>query len=369
MGYLVAGIMVCLGIFLKRSRIVTCMYGLYLWVLIALNTFTADLEAYREMYLCCFEPRYALHEPGYMAICKICLCMGLSYIQFRMVVAIIIIVLLIRGLRYFTENINYALSLYLIFPFVGMVSGLRNAVGIAILIYGAHFLFQNDRNAIIKYLLCVCVAVLFHYNSVFYFCFLLLKCRRLKIIETMAGVLTGIVAVGFLMKTGILYRIVALFTQSEKVLNWFRNGSLYVSVLYILSFLCFVLLLWLLYRARMIVSLRERAGEEMNRLQSRDTVLGVSKIVCVSLLAFSGALIQNVVFLRYVLVPLPICYAVFSYAFAERLADSPEIQRECMLVRFLLPIVLVGAALFVYGYWIGGDSLHIYQNNLLFSWI
>ena len=368
MGYLVAALMVLLGLFRKKSKLLTYLYGVYFWALIALNTFTADYGTYKEMYLCCFEPRYAFHEPGYMTICRICLRLGLSYIQFRMVISAIIVILIIKGLRYYTESINYALAIYLMFPFVGLVSGLRNATSTAILIYAFHFLFQDGTKALKKYILSVAVAMLFHYCAVFYFVFIFVRYRRIKIIETMACVIVSIFAIIELAKEGVLYRIINLFTNSEKVLNWFVL-ALHISPIYILTFIWFIILLWMLYRARMIMSLRQRAGIEINKFQKSNDILKVAKMVTLSLLAYSGAIFRGVVFLRLLLSQLPICYAIIGSVFVAKSSDLPEIQKECRLVEFLFPIWVVCVALFVFGYWIGGSFLQVYQNNLLFSWM
>lgn len=368
MGYLVAALMVLLGLFRKKSKLITYLYGVYFWALIALNTYTADYGAYQEMYLCCFEPRYASHELGYMTLCRICLRLGLSYTQFRMVISSIIVILIIKGLRYYTENINYALSLYLIFPFVGLASGLRNATSTAILIYAFHFLFQDGNKAIVKYILSVAVAMLFHYNAVFYFIFVLVRYRRIKIIETMICVVVAIAWIITLANMGILYKLINIITNREKILNWFRSMP-YVSPLYILTFMCFIMLLWMLYRARMIMSLRQKAGINIKKMQTRNDILKVAKMVSLSLLAYSGAVFRSVTFLRLVLTPIPICYAIIGSVFVVKSSDSPEIQKECRLVEFLFPIWVVCVALFVFGYWIGGNFLQVYQNNLLFSWM
>lgn len=369
MGYIVAALMVLLGVFRKKSKFVTYLYSAYMWALIALNTYTADMEAYKEMYLCCFEPRYSGHEIGYMTICRICLSIGLSYTQFRMIIAAIIVVFVISGLKYYTSNINYALSLFLLFPFAGNVSGLRNGVGMALFIYASHFLLQDDRKSTFRYVLLISIAMLFHYNSVFYFIFLFVKYKRIKTLEMMVGIVAAIAAVILFAQIGVLYNVVSIFTNSEKVLDWFRTGKPYMSPLYILTFLCFIVWLWLFYRARMIASLREKTGGDSGGKQTRDSVLRVAKIVALSLLSFSGAIFRSVVFLRYVLVPLPICYAVFSDVFIAKSIDSLGIQNECRMIRFILPVCVLCVALFVYGYWIGGNTLQVYQNNLLFSWM
>lgn len=365
-GYFAAIIVIGLGLKYKKSKIITRLMCFYSWALIGLNTYTADFASYEEMYVCSFEPRYSGHEPAYMALCKLCLSIGMSYRIFRMVVAAVIVFLTYKGLSYYTKRINYALALYLIFPFVGSASGLRNSFSVAIMLVVSRYLFDKRKKAAIKYILGVLVAMSFHYSSVFYFTFLIVRHNRAKNLTLIAEVLTGIIGFLVVSGTGFMYQIVSIFTTRTKILSWFHY-SLYISKLYYVVFILFFGLLFLLYRAKCISFHREAIGIKTEGTIKSTDISIVSKIITVSLIAFAGAISYGVVFLRLITTMIPIGYAVCSNVFITYAKERCDIQKECTYFRVLIPIICFCVALFVYGYWIGGDFFGIYKNNLLFQ--
>lgn len=366
MGYMIVAFVILLGLYFKKSRIVTNVMSIYYWALVALNTYTPDYEAYKEMYLCCFEPRYIGHEIGYMTLCRICLTLGLSYVQFRMVIALIISVFTIKGLRFYTNQINYALALYLIFPFPGYVSGLRSAVSTSIIIYCSRFVFMDGMEACIKYIIGIGIAMLFHYSAVFCLVFLFAKFKRIKTIEIMICVIVSIIGFCFLGKTGVLYDIVCIFLKYEKVLQWFK-GDAKISVLYVIVLFMYIVFLCVLFRARMIVYSRAQKGFVDKNGLSRDRILGISKLLALSLIAFSGLIFGGLPFLRLIILPIPIGYVVLAAAFSPCYVDSIQTRKECVLWNIMIPLSILVVALFIYGYWISASMLQVYQNNFLFS--
>lgn len=394
-GYIAALAMIILGIRFQSSKFITFLFGVYYWIIIGLNTVSADYEAYREMYEYCFAPRYASHEIGYMAISKFFYTLGFSYETFRMIIGLAIVVILISGILKFTSRPNYVLSLIIIFPLVSLVSGLRNSLSVAIIIHGSYYLlngvnikkhkhlirfklgqnylFNNKSEETKKtmfFIFHVVVATLFHYSSLFYLVFLYAKYSKRKSISLIIQTFVFIILAVFISRSGMLYSLISRYTLREKTLQWFNSsssGNMSVSVLYYLCFALFGIALYLLYLCRLTA--KDRALNHVGDMNiiNDDNILVITRIVIVSFLAFAGAIFSSVVFLRLVLTPIPLIYCVFSESLVSYQMDNSHTSNRIRGIRLSIYPFLIIVTMFVFGYWIGGDMLSTFINNRIFG--
>ena len=323
---------------------------------------------YEPLYVvcyCAFEPRYGDHEYGYMAICKLCLKLGLPYILFRCIIAFLLVFLIVRAVNRFADRKNLVLSLYLIFPFLGSASGLRQACANSLVLYGMYFLLQNGRKNTYKYIVCVVLAALFHYSSLFFLlCVYAKYSKSTNIALALKCTLIGICII-IIAKTNIIYTTVASFTNREKTLKWLVLQFNY-SGLYILALFMFVALLFVLYQAKIIMKNRGNVFFYSSKMNYRQ-VETVSRCIIISLLAFAGAMINSVVFLRLVLTLIPIAYAICADTFVAYECDGSEKTTNLLLYKYGMIAFCVLCALFVYGFWIGGETLKAPIGNLVFG--
>ncbi len=364
-GYCVFAVMLFLGFRYKKSKYVTVILCIYFWVLIALNTFTADYYAYEEMYLCAFEPRYIQHEIGYMLLCRICLVLGLSYRQFRMVVGLFIVICIYHGIRYYTDRMNYVLALYLIFPFLSVVSGLRNACCIAVMLVISRYLFGDKRYDTLKYIFGVAAAMMFHYSAGFYILFAAAKFSKSKNIRMLVQTCIFSVVVFLAAKLDLFYKVAVQFTNRQKTLQWLHFTPFF-SPLYIVAMGILCIFLFVLYNAKLIERKRETMGINKCLVMDARKMEQISRVLIVSLIAFTGAIFRSVVFLRLILTMLPVGYAVCANAFISYCNEDVNTRFSCTAFRVLVPVFSVLVSIFVFGYWIGGDVFHVVVNNLLF---
>lgn len=366
MGYLVCIGIVFMGFFFKKSKIVTAIMAIYLWSLIALNTYTADFAAYEEMYLCAFEPRYALHEPGYMLLCKIMLSIGFSYRQFRIFIGFLVVFLVIKGLKKCSPYINIALSLLIIFPFEGWVSGLRNTMCLSIVIYICHYLLSEQKGASTKYIFGVIISTLFHYSGMFYLLLLFAKIKRISI-SLMGGIVMIISAIAFwLFKSGVLYLLASQVTKSQKVLQWLNYQGNF-SFLYLATMMIYLCMIFIQYRMLMIVNQRKTYFSNQSEMHlTSEKIKKIIKIAIISMLGFVGGFLRGVVFLRLVIALLPLSYLVFSDVLSVKCNEPYNIKKELIFWEVVIFLMCSFTLLLVFGYWIGGDMIRVYKNNLLF---
>lgn len=358
MGYLIAAIIVFLGCYRQNSKVVTYIIAFYIWSLIAFNVGTTDYYAFEEMFYCAFEPRYSMHEPGFLFLCQIMNHAGFTFLQFRMVIAGVIVFLILEGMRPFTKQMNYALALFLIFPLGGMVSRLRYAMGAAVIIFGMKYIFFDIRFATFKYILCVTFAVLFHYSAVIYLLFLLAKGRKIQLpvfVILITSIFAGTI---FFLKSGVAYKITKQIIDSSKVLNWLQPEKFgyYISPLYIISLVLFSSLIFLLYLCHGIFGNRKNINK-----------IVMIKIELLSIVGILLSIISSVVFMRITVTTLPVAYAILSEGFVVGHSEEPRIQNQNRMMKLIMPAMALMTALFAYGYWISESFLKIYQDNMIFG--
>lgn len=367
MGYALYAIIIILGCMKKRSKKITILMCLYMWLLIALNNSTADYFAYEEMYLCSFEPRYSGHEIGFMTICRICLKLSFPYIMFRCVISFVIVYFTYKGLAYFTNRINFALALYLIFPFLGSASGLRQACSSAVILYLMRFLIEDGRKETIKYVIGVGIATLFHYSSVFYILYIIAKYKKSKNVSMFLQCAILTIVTLAISKTGVLYSIASKVISRQKTLHWLSSSGLYFSPLYAIVLGVFIFFLYAIYVAKSMIQRQWDDGICCNTKLEYKQVEIVSRAIIISLLAFIGAIYNSVVFLRLVTTLIPVGYAVCCDGFAAYASDCTQRYRICSQMKIGLIIFCILVSLFVFGYWIGGDVLTVPVKNYLFG--
>ena len=365
-GYTIYLIIILLGMYRPKSTAVTWVMSIYMWFVIAFNTSSADYIAYEEMYLCAFEPRYGDHEYGYMTLCRLCLSLGIPYILFRCVVAAFIVALTIAAVKQFSHRSNLVLSMYIIFPFLGCASGLRQACANAIVLYGFRYIINDKKGNTIKYIICLMFAALFHYSTLFFVILLYAKHCKTKSVCLFVQCFVASLVAFIVAKTGIIYEIISSFTSREKTVRWLTI-QVNFSGLYLVSLILFILLLFVLYQARIIIYSRENTVVyPTSKFDYQQTEI-VSKSIILTLLAFVGAMLNSVVYLRLTLTLIPIAYAVCSEAFVGRLSDGINRTMNHMLFKYGMIVFVVVCALFVFGFWIGGNMLSVPIGNPLFG--
>lgn len=361
MGYIVALLFVLLGLYKKESKCVSTAILLYISILIGFNEGSADYWVYETMYYNCFDPIFATHEPGYMLLCKVFSSLGFSFVFFRTFLGMLMAALYYEAIRFFTQNVNFALALLLVFPLCAAPSGLRNSLSGAIVLYAVHFLFEKKNCYLLKYFFTVLLATLFHYNSVFFFILPVAAIRKFKFSTLLVTTLAVIPALVLVAKTNLPYLILSRITSSEKVLHWF-HFSFFFGKIYIFALALALVMIFLLYYSKKFLPKYPISG-----CTSQEDVITMSKIGALTLLSFSGAIFKSVVFLRYLITLMPLYYVFLSETLCSRKGDTVETVKVKRALRVFLPFFCAFLLWFVYGFWIGGDAIHNFQKNLLFS--
>lgn len=219
-------LVIILGLLFPKSKMVTFLIMLYMWVLFAFNTQSPDRAAYEYAYSNINSARFFRnYEIAFSLLMLICKNIGLTYTAFRALLATIYVVITYATVRAFTQRTAYALALFIVAPFLWYVSGLRAAIASAVVGYSMHFLLRRDKQAKVYFCLGIGLATLFHYSSLLYIILLLGNKRRIKWGNLLAITTLATIASVVVTRTNILYSIVSIFTDRTKILKWFNTSA------------------------------------------------------------------------------------------------------------------------------------------------
>lgn len=213
------------GLVFRRSKVISCLILLYMWVFYAFNIYSGDSASYEYVYSLIGEGKLYNHfEPGFSAIMIFCSKMRLSYLDFKIILATLFVVLLKLAVDKFTNNTAFVLALFMFFPFAYFSSVLRAGIAGLIVALAIYELGSRKKYNSIRYILFIMIAVLFHTSSLFFLIFLLAKKRTS--INTFAKVFGIVIMVSLSFKSGLLYNAAAMLTNNEKILQWMSlNGD------------------------------------------------------------------------------------------------------------------------------------------------
>lgn len=218
MPYLILIFMIFLGFTAPRNKIISIVLFTYMWCIIGFNSFTPDFANYKFMYEQIDSGIFTTFEPGYVMLNHICLHAGLSFTQFRCVVAAIGLLLVYISVLRLTDNYNLLLCIFMLYPVLGYTGGIRSLVAFGFGLLGMTFLVRGGKRRIIKYLICIGLAICFHYSFFVYLIFLFVE-KGFNFTRTLKFLIIEI-SVVLVWSQGYLYSILSRFITSEKVLRW-----------------------------------------------------------------------------------------------------------------------------------------------------
>ena len=217
-------LLIVLGILKKRSKVLTVLMLVMMWIVFGLCTYNGDYENYRWIYQNIQAPEYWTEfEPLYNVIMYVCSICGLSFIQFRMVFGALYIILLNIAIGEYTKNKAEALGLYMLFPFLSFTSIIRSGFA-GVLIVLAYREVMAERDNKFKFWAFIIAATLIHYTSIFFSVYYCLRRKQLR--QNSIIFMIGLVMVAFVTYyTGIIYRVVSMMTSNYRTLKWFMPSQ------------------------------------------------------------------------------------------------------------------------------------------------
>ena len=213
-----------LGIIKKKSKLLTALIMIIMWIVFGLCTYNGDYGNYSWIYQNIQNPDFWTEfEPLYNVLMYICSVLDLSYIKYRMVFGGLYIILLYIVIGKYTENKAEALGLYMLFPFLSFTSIIRSGFA-SVLIALAYYEIIAEKDNKIKFWILIIAATLMHYTSLLFVFYYFLRKNKFKrnIIILVVGLIGVEIAAYY---TGMIYQVVSMMTSNYRTLKWFIPGN------------------------------------------------------------------------------------------------------------------------------------------------
>ena len=155
----------------KHSKLISFTLIIFLCIVMGANTNNADYYSYEDLFN--LQPNSV--EAGFLLIIKLFNFVGLNYVAFRLILAIVGILLIHQTVKKITDNFSCFYMLYFIFPFFIDAVQIRNFLAMSIFIYAVPCLMDDNLKNRIKYILLIILASSIHISAITYLIFLLVN--------------------------------------------------------------------------------------------------------------------------------------------------------------------------------------------------
>lgn len=170
MSYILSMICGLSSLLMKKSKIIMLMIGAFIVIVFSFVENIPDYPVYQFQYNSGSNIFYS--EPIYVAMERIFSKLGLEYIQFRIILCLLLITLLVMFIVKYSPYPAIALFFYTIYPFPVDVIQVRSAIASSIVIFSISFIIEYHESKNIKYffyfVLGILIATGFHYSAIFF---------------------------------------------------------------------------------------------------------------------------------------------------------------------------------------------------------
>lgn len=316
-------------------------------------------------------------EPAFTLIMMICNFIHLPFVGFRIVLAIIYIILLYISVNKYTNCIALVMFIFLVFPFTYFFSVLRAGISGMIIVIGVNQLVKMNKWWWLKYILFIGVAALFHYSAIIFLPLLLAggRNRNSKGFFIVALLMAALIYVLFNM--GVIASFLRIFTDRGKILDWVSfesitdrsNAKGIIGSLLILALCIFFAYVSAHIYEKDALALSRSLNSYPSRLANTVKYINIMLIILIPFLLITS------VYTRFIweILLLDICVMVNA---AEQRAERSKLTGMSMgrNISFnALPALLFSALLFVYTNlpYVGtlNDGWKIFENNYILNFL
>ena len=356
--YIIPLILLVLGIMYPSRRIITFFLAAYMFILMCLNTYTPDYEEYEKMYYNIFL--FPDAEIGFQGLCLLGNFMGLSYQEFRILYAIVYSIIIYFAIIRMTPYPNFVLSIFLFWPFIGGVSGIRQAMANSIMLFAIPFLYKSNKINILKYVLLIIIASTIHRSSLFYLLFIF---SRMTIGTKEIKYVYIVVIMGYLVISGSqLMNDLLSLTDNHKYDKWLNVNGDQVARLSFLDFIVRSLLVFLYFKLMFYIKKFIVKSYVLN-MSDNERIKVCTNISAMLLLSLPGYMVSGE-FQRVLYAVLPIFYVVIADLKYLCRGKKSLFRLQYLYVSYVLIVVTVG--LYMYINHSNHDIMATFKDNLLF---
>lgn len=307
-------LLIVLGLIFRKSRFISIVMAVWLFVLIGFNYGGPDILAYQGMYDF-FGNSNVYHFFGldqlYGSWWMYSKSMGWDMMRSNAILTAMLSLVLFRGIRLITPYSARVYSLLFIFPISDLVIQRRNFAAMVFVIYGIHWLNAKYKFGYLKYALAVIVASGFHQMALPFLVFAIVPFldKKESIKKTVKySLIGGVLALIGVKYSGMLFSADKIQLYTEDATN---RLPLWKAAVYMVIHVVLVGIVYMNYKTG-------RKGQE-NDVANQDFESRTKYLIIMSVisLAFMPLYAYNSAFFRYLRSLLPAIYAINSLDFSS----------------------------------------------------
>lgn len=347
------------GIIKKNSRIIAFLLFALLWILFGLNAGNIDYKNYERGFSWAHGHLRFNTEIGIQIIYKLFIFAGLTYKHFLAVFSLVGLLLILKTIERYTQNVAFVLTLYFIFPFLIDVVQIRNFMIMAIVLYGTRYLIEDKIKGTFKFVVLVILASTIHYSASFYLLLLLVKQKGIKSLLILSVVITFISIISIY--SNFIPSLALKFVPAQKVNHWFRNrfnwGIIPAAVIYLVNFF------FIYYSYLKIKS--GTSSDKVIDLRGHETNLRYAEVVFkinIILMLVFPFFVFNMIFFRLFRNMFVLDYIMYSICLSYLIPKTKE--KALFTASIILFILMLSFYYTIYSYF-NTVFIPVFQDNLL----
>lgn len=154
-----------LGAFLKKSKTMFIIIGVFIWIYIAFSLDSSDIANYRYAYN---HDIYLGKDPLFYVIEKFFMNKSFCFDLFKILLGTLITCIFCVAICRYTENISILIAICLLIPAGSFATQIRSGLAGALIIYAIGFLKKGNKIALLEYILVVILSAFIHQMALFY---------------------------------------------------------------------------------------------------------------------------------------------------------------------------------------------------------
>lgn len=368
-------LLIIAGFLFPKSKTVSVFIFIFIWLIVGLNTYTPDYAIYEYVYKQISNGNiFAEFEPVFSLLMYSCGFIGLSFQGFRIVFGFIYALLVLYAAKRLADSkeINITLALFMLWPLIPNVSGIRFSLSSIIVCCFIPELINSTKKGTRRYIFGVILAMLIHMSSAFY---LILIFARKKFTTLKQVGIFGIIASAILVLysniPALVINMIFDGVTARKLTMWLvvssNDGFQHNSILGFTAFSLFVIAFTVLVCLISKWVIKAYSNENMETSLCKERINLYKNISFCLLLTIPGFVIAGI-YERYLFGILPVYYSVFS-----EFRKNRELIKSKYILMYsfgFICLVIAEIAFYIYSntYVSGNFNLYdVFKNNLLVS--
>ncbi len=212
-----------LGFVVERSKWLSCaIIGIFL-ILTCFSYDSYDYHVYTMAYDMIGVGGQGQFEPLFNFFMLLGNKIGLNYLQYRMVISVICVLLIHSTVRKFTDRTALVWAMFIVFPGWTLTTLLRHMMALSVAIFGLRYLFTDKKGNTIKLLICLVIAASIHNSFWVFLPLILVKFVRSKWILLISICVVGLAYI--FGSTNLLFKIFEVLPTQEDYMDRYMVDS------------------------------------------------------------------------------------------------------------------------------------------------